>query len=137
MAQVFIPGWNTTITIDTDDFTVFGNVLGFTRTKASLPKPVFGSQFRNEVPGQAGGSISVQGHVSVSGIIHLNDAFDSQTSVPYIIQVGDAAGPTDAGQFAGDLVVSELTLDTDAEGEWEFTMACTLDGTPAYTPPTP
>lgn len=136
-ALTFVPGWETSITIDGDDFTVHANVLGMSRSKSSQPKPVFGTPFRHEIPGQASGTLSLEGHITVEHIQDLEDAFNSAVSLAYIIQVGTAAGPTDAGTYAGNLVLTELSIDTDAEGEWEWTASATLDGAPAYTPPTP
>ena len=137
MTQTFVPGWQTTITINSEDLTVVGNVLGFTRTKASNPKPVFGQDFRHELPGQAGGSLSAQGHVSTEKIAGLETMFNSEVPVAYTLQAGTPAGATDAGSWAGNLVITEYTLDTDAEGEWEWTINATLDGAPTYTPATP
>ena len=134
MAQTFIPGWETAITINSEDLTVVGRVLTFTRTKASNPKPVFGSPFRNELPGQAGGSLSAQGHVSVEKVAALEAIFNSNVSVDYEMQAGTVGGPSEAGQWTGKLVVTEYTLDTDAEGEWEWSLNATLDGAPLYTP---
>ena len=133
----FIPGWQTTITLDGDNWTVHANVLGMTRTKSSQPKPVFGTPFRHEIPGQASGTLSLEGHVAVEHIQDLEDAFAAQVPIPYIIQVGTSGGATDAGAYNGSLVLTELTIDTDAEGEWEWTASATLDGAPQYTPPTP
>ena len=135
MAITFIPGWETGITISGTDWTVHGNVLGFTRTKASLPKPVFGSQFRHEIPGQAGGTLNIEGHVAVEHIADLEAAFNSSVPVAYEIQVGTASGATDAGKYAGQLVITELSLDTDAEDQWSYSATATLDGAPVYTAP--
>ncbi len=137
MTQTFVPGWQTAITINTEDLTVVGNVLGFTRTRASNAKPVFGTDFRHEIPGQAGGTLSASGHVSVEKIASLETMFGSEVGVAYSIQAGTAAGATDAGAWTGILVITEYTLDSDAEGEWEWTINATLDGEPVYTPPTP
>lgn len=137
MVQTFIPGWESEITINSEDLTVVGNVLSFTRTKASNPKPVFGQQFRNELPGQAGGSLSANGHMSIEKVEALEEMFNAATSVEYSIQAGTAGGDTDAGQWTGLLVVTELTIDTEAEGEWEWSISATLDGEPLYTPAVP
>lgn len=135
--MTFIPGWETGITIATDDWSVFANVLGMTRSKASLPKPVFGSSFRHEIPGQGSGTLALEGHITVEHIQELEDAYNSAVSLPYIIQVGTAGGDTDAGTYVGNLVLTELAIDTDAEDEWSWTASATLDGLPVYTAPTP
>ena len=135
MSQTFIPGWETEITINTEDLTVIGNVIGFTRTRASNPKPIFGSDFRRENTGQGGGTLSANGHCSTEKITALEALYDSNVSVPYTLQMGTAGGDTDGGAWAGELVITELTYDVDAEGEWDWSINATLDGKPAYTPP--
>lgn len=134
MVQTFIPGWQAVISINTEDLTVIGNVLSFTRSKGSQPKPVFGQPFRNEIPGQGSGTIDAQGHVSVEKVGALETMFNSEVSVPYAIEAGVSGTATDAGSWAGNLVVTEYTLDSDAEGEWEWTISATLDGIPVFTP---
>lgn len=135
MALTFIPGWETSITIDTGEWTAFANVLGIQRSRSSQPKPVFGTPFRHEIPGQGSGTLALEGHVTKEHIQDLEDAYNSAVSLPYVIQVGTSGGATDSGTYAGNLVITELSIDTDAEGEWEFTASATLDGAPAYTPP--
>jgi hypothetical protein len=137
VSQTFIPGWETTLTFNTEDITVIASVTSFNRARSSNAKPVFGSPARRELPGQKSGTIAAQGHVSKEKIAALNGLIDSDVSVAYEIQVGTAAGATDAGKYTGNMVVTEMNLEADAEGEWDFTMAATLDGDPVYTAPTP
>jgi hypothetical protein len=137
MSSTFIPGWQTTISLNAEDLTVVGNVLSFVRTKSSQPKPVFGSPFRNEIPGQASGALEAEGHVAVEKVQALEDLFNAQASVAYSIAAGQAGAATEAGTWTGKLVVTNYELTSDAEGEWEWSISATLDGAPLYTPPTP
>ena len=137
MVQTFVPGWETTLTFNAKDITVIASVTSFNRARSSNANPIFGTPARRELPGQKSGTVSANGHVSVELLPDLNALIDSDVSVAYIIQVGTAAGPTDAGAYAGSMVVTEMNLEADAEGEWDFTMAATLDGDPVFTPPTP
>lgn len=137
MAQTFIPGWELTFTIDSKDFTVVANAFGINRSKASLPKPVFGTQDRNAISGQISGTMSAGGHVSVEKLPDLEAVFRSEIPVALTVQVGTLAGATEAGDYAGNIVVNTYDLATDPEGEWEWTFAADIDGILAYTPPTP
>jgi len=137
MSQTFIPGWSTDVLVDLEDLTVIANSFDMTRTKGSQPKAVFGSAFRREIPGQAGGSVSLAGHVSVEKLQALEDIFNSETSVAYVFQVGIAASNVEAGAYAGFLVITEFGLTAGAEDEWDWTLSATLDGAPIFTPPTP
>lgn len=136
---VFIPGWQASIELGNPsvDLTVIGNVLNFSRTRASLPKPVFGSQFRHEIPGQASGTLAASGHVSAAHLADLENLFATSAagSVPYVIQVGAEGTDTDGGKYTGLAAITEFSIDDDAEGEWDWAISATLDGAPNYTPP--
>ena len=135
MAQTFVPGWSTDILVNLEDLTVVANSLDITRTRASLPKAVFGSQFRTEIPGQAGGSVAIAGHVSVEKLPELETIFGLATSVAYVFEVGVALSSVAAGTYAGFMVITEYGLAAGAEDEWDFTLNATLDGAPSFTPP--
>lgn len=134
MSNSYIPGWQTGLTINLIDIGVIGNVLSLDQTRASLPKPVFGTPHRDELPGQRSGTLSASGHVTKEKIADLQAMIESDVAVAYVIQVGTDAGPLDSGEYAGSLVVSQLTLDSDAEDQWSWSLQATLNGAPIYTP---
>jgi hypothetical protein len=135
MSNSYVPGWQTGITINLIDIGVVGNVLSLDQTRASLPKPVFGQPHRDELPGQRSGTLSASGHVTKEKISDLQDLIESDVAVAYVIQVGTDGGALDSGEYAGNLVVSQLTLDSDAEDQWSWSIQATLSGAPVYTPP--
>lgn len=137
MVQTFVPGWDSQITINAEDLTIVGNVLGFVRSRASQPKPVFGSKSQREIPGQGSGTINVGGHISVEKVAALEAIIEANASVAYTIVAGNATDSTEAGQWAGNMAVTELSVDADATGEWDFTLSGTMDEWPTYTAPTP
>lgn len=132
--QTFIPGWQAQITISADDVTAVGNVLNITRTKASLPKPVFGTPFRHEIAGQSAGTVSCSGHMSAEFAPKFEAIFGSPGSLPYSIQIGELGGDTDGGILSGELNITEYAIDDDAEGQWAWSITASLDGAPLYTP---
>ena len=135
MTNSYIPGWQSGVTINLVDVGVIGNVLSLDQTRASLPKPVFGKPHRDELPGQRSGTLSASGHVTVEKLSDLQALIESDVAVAYTLDVGTAGGALDAGQYAGSLVVSQLTLDSDAEDQWSWAIQATLNGAPALTPP--
>jgi len=108
--QTFIPGWQAEITIDVEDLTVVGNVLNFTRTRASLPKPVFGTPFRHEIVGQAAGTLACSGHMSAEIAPKLELLFAAAVGHPYSMQVGTLGGDTDGGKYQGILNLSLIHI---------------------------
>lgn len=137
MSQTFIPGYMASISIDSEDLTVVGNVLSIDLTKGGLPKSVFGQQWRNTASGQISGSISVSGHLSVEIAPLLMPLIEAETPIPIVVYMGDEGGAIDGGSNAGNIVVTGLSESADSEGEWEWTIEGELDGALVYTPPTP
>lgn len=133
MTDAFVPGWQTEITINALDLTLVGSVGGLNFDRAALPKPIFGVNHRRELPGQQSGSLTAEGHVSVDSIASLIAIKDSDVTVPFTLQMGIAAGPTDAGAFSGDLAITSLGITTDAEGQWAWSIGGNFDGAPVYT----
>ena len=132
----FIQGYLGTITINTDPI-ITANVLNFNQTKNVMTKPVIGTPDAFTLSGQTSGSISIQGHVSVEQLPELQAIFDSLVPVAFSIQVGDASGATDAGLYAGLVVVGNLNLTATADGEWDYTADGQTSGTTTYTPAAP
>ena len=129
----FIPGYQAGLTINVIDLGVFGNVLSVRRSKTAPKKPVFGQQEQQVISGQTSGSLSASGHLASEGpLVGLWAMFEAETSVAYSIQVG--SGATDAGTFAGNMVVTSLEVSTDAEGEFQWSLSGDFDGAITHTP---
>jgi hypothetical protein len=137
MAQTFIPGYLAAVTINAEDLTVVGQVIGYSDDATSLPKPVFGTRYRNTVRGQGVVSIDVSGHLSAEVIDALMVMNALPTSVLYAIQIGELAGATDSGSLTGSAVITNLTLGDDATANWSWSLTLESDGDPVFTPVAP
>ena len=132
----FIPGYLTEITVDTVDYTITGNVLGFKATKTTPRKPTFGVKAQAVISGQQVWQTSFSGHVSAEGpIASLLASFDKDVPLAFSIQVGELGGVTDAGIISGTLILSGLNVTVDAEGEWDYSAQAAINGAPVHTPP--
>ena len=135
MVQTFVPGYHTTVTLNSEDFTVYGNVLSMSLTKTAPRKPVFGAKASQVISGQQAWSMSASGHIAAEGpVAELIAAADAEAPIAYTIQVGDALGATDVGSFAGTCVISSLEMSADAEGEWDWSMSAEISGLNPFTP---
>lgn len=131
----FIPGHQTTVTLNSADVTAIGSVLSLNLTRNVMTKPVFGSGSARSLGGQRSGTFSASGHVSVEQLSDLVAMFESDSPIAFSIQVGEAAGATDAGTYTGDCNVSSFSLEVNADGEWEWSIQATTDGDATYTAP--
>ena len=102
-----------------------------------MPKPTFGSAYAFSLGGQKVGAFDASGHVSVEKLPELEAAFVSDAPIAFSLQIGDAAGATDAGLYAGNCVVGDFTIEANADGEWDWSISCTTSGVVTYTAPTP
>lgn len=137
MSQTFIPGYLTEITIGGTDYTLIGQVVSFSDDQTAVPKPTFGTRYRRTIAGQGLYAIDVNGHLAAEEVANLWTMRAQSVPQAWTIQIGDAGGPTDGGILAGNAVVTNLTMEADAEGNWAW--SCTLegDGEPNLTPPAP
>lgn len=137
MALTWIPGYLGTVTLNSDVLNT-GKVTSLELSKASQEKPVFGAQYNRSVGGAIGGTFSAEGHVATTKPIEdLFAALESVASVPFLIQLGDAAGATDGGTLGGNCNLTGLTVTGDSEGEWDWTCTAMIDGDVNFTPGTP
>lgn len=135
MTTTFVPGYMAEITLNVVDYTVYGNVIGVSARKATPRKPVFGSSGQRVISGQQTWALQLAGHVAAEGpLTAILAAFAADTPIAFTVQVGEAAGATDVGEWSGNLVLSSLEVRTDAEGEWEFSANAEIDDTPTFTP---
>lgn len=138
MALTWIPGYLGTVTLNSDALTTTGRVTSLDLTKGANAKPVFGAQYQRSVTGSISGTFSAEGHVATAApLADLFDALEAVVPVAFLIQLGDAAGPTDGGTLGGNCNVTSLQVSGDAEGEWDWAVTAMTDGDVTYTAPTP
>ena len=132
MANTFIAGYLTELSIDGDALEPNLASGTLTRNKNVILKPVAGEQSTYALPGLITGTLSISGHVSTEDIAKLNDAYVSNTALAYVFQIGDVTAP-DGGAYGGDLLVESLSFAFSADDEWTFSLDAVLDGTATYT----
>lgn len=134
--NTFIPGYMTEILIGTDDLTLIGQVVSYSDDQAAVPKPTFGSRYRRTIAGQGTYSIDVSGHLAAEEVGTLFQLRAQTEAQVWEIQIGEVSPAlTDGGKLAGTAVITNLTFDADAEGNWAWSMTLEGDGIPTHTPP--
>ncbi len=133
--HTFIPGHMTDIQVGIENLTLTGQVVSFSDDQAAVPKPTFGTKYRRTITGQGTYSIDVSGHLAAEEVGSLWALRALEGAVPWSIQVGDIGTPTDGGIVDGDAVITNLTFEADAEGNWAWSMTLEGDGAPNFTAP--
>lgn len=132
--EIFIPGYQTEITIEANDFTLVGNVVSYSDDQTAVPKPTFGSRYRRTIGGQSLYSIDVSGHLAANAVAELIAVRANVGPSDWTIQMGELGAPGDAGILAGEAIVTNLTFEADAEANWAWSLTLEGDGEPTYTP---
>lgn len=135
MAQTFIPGYFTDISIGSEDLTLIGQVVSFSDDQAAVPKPTFGKKYRRTIAGQGTYSIDVSGHLAAEEVGTLWVLRSSPFPQTWVIQIGDVGQATDGGIISGLAILTNLTFEADAEGNWAWSMTLEGDDAPDHTPP--
>jgi len=136
-SPTFVPGYLGTVLLNTEDISAIGSVVSLQKTRNLMTKPTFGSEYAHSLGGQKIGAFSANGHVSVEQIGDIEAAFNSDAPIDFSLQIGDAAGPTDAGVYVGQCVLSSYTIEASADGEWDWSIEAQTSGPVVYTAPTP
>lgn len=130
----YVPGYLGTVTLNSDNISAIGSVVRLNQRRNVMTKPVFGAEWGYSLGGQKLGGFSASGHVSAEQLSDLQDAFDVDAGVAFTLQVGEAAGATDAGAYTGNCVISDLTVEANADGEFDWSIDAQTTGTVTYTP---
>jgi predicted secreted protein len=99
--------------------------------------PTFGTPYAYTLAGQRTGAFTAQGHMSTETVQALEDAYESDTPIGFSLQIGEAGGATDGGLETGNCVITALTYEASADGEWDWTLDATTTGIITYTPASP
>ena len=132
--QTFIPGYNTEVEIGSDDLTLIGQVIAYSDDQNAVPKPTFGSKYRRTIAGQGTYSIDVSGHLAAEEVGTLFALRADPAAQPWAIQIGLLGGDDDGGILNGDAIITNLTMEADAEANWAWSMTLEGDGAPIHTP---
>lgn len=130
----FVPGYLGTVTIDSDDIGAIAHVTSFNRSRTGLPKRTFGNRYAGGIGGQREFTFSASGSITAEQAAAIDAIFESDDAVPFSLQIGAAAGPTDAGVYTGTCIITALGIEGAADGQWEFSIDAQGTGTPVYTP---
>jgi predicted secreted protein len=129
----FIPGYLGVVTLNADNISAIGSVVRLAKSRNVMTKPTFGNPWSQSLGGQKVAAFSASGHISAELAADLETAFDAG-EVAFSLQVGEAAGATDAGLHAGTCIISSYTLEANADGEWDWSIEAQTTGAVTYTP---
>lgn len=133
----FIPGWQTTVTLNAEDVSAVGSVVRLQKQRQVMTKPTFGSPAGFSLGGQRIAQFSANGHISAEKAAALEAMFAADEPIAFSLQVGIGSSDTDAGLHTGLCVISNYTIEANADGEWDWSIEAQTSGEVTYTPASP
>lgn len=130
--QTRVPGHLGTITLDTDPVVTI-QTTALNRSRNIITKQFIGQSWQSALGGQFSATFSGSGAVTVEGLGALEAAY-AAANVDASLQVGEASGSTDAGLYEGTLVIGTLNIEASGDGEYEFSIDGTFNGSVIRTP---
>lgn len=134
MPETFIPGYLTTVTLNAQDVTLIGSVFRLSLGKSITVKKHFGTPNTDRIAGKRDVTFSASGNIAAEKMAALNTMYELSVPFAFSLQVGDAAGATDAGLYSGLCLIGNLNLEVDADGDWAWSIDAGAHGAVTYAP---
>lgn len=130
----FIPGYLATVLLNAEDFSAIGSVVRLQKSRNVMTKPTFGNPFGFSLGGQRLATFTANGHLSAEQAAALEAAYNATLPIAFSLQVGEGGEVTDAGLHTGSCVISQLTIEANADGEWDWSLDAQTSGAVVFTP---
>ena len=130
-----IAGYLGTVTLNTQDISSIGLVTAVNYGRNLMSRPTFGAGWTKTKGGVRSVNFTANGILDSAGAAKLQAAYAAEAPVAFSLQVGEAGQATDGGLHSGNCVIGQLTITGNADGEFEWNLSATSDGTVTFTPP--
>lgn len=130
----YIQGYIATISVDTTVVSPITSSATLALTRNAIDKTKLGQDRVTRLSALGDANLDVQMHLDTEQMVALNDAYESTVPVAYVFRPG-ALGTHDAGQYAGDCIITDMSIAGDSEGEWDVSLNAECTGQYVYTQP--
>ena len=130
----FIPGYLATISVNGTALNVFSSDASLSQQNETLDKTTLGVPERVFITGLKTGTMDVTMHLDTAGIIGIQAAFDALDPVTFVFRPGELGG-NDAGEYTGDCIITDMTINGAVDDNWSVDIATQLTGPVPFTAP--
>ena len=133
--MTFIPGYFSTISVDGKAINLYSSDASLSLTNEVLDKTTLGVTERVFITGLQSGTIDVSMHTDTAGQVDIQAAFVATVPVTFVFRPGALGATTDAGQYSGTAIITDMTVDGQVDDNWSTTLAMQITGAVTYTAP--
>jgi len=132
--MAFMQGYISTLTVGTVPVEVYSSSATITYTTNAIDVTTLGLANKVYINGLKDGTIEWTMHADTEGLGLLWSAHESTVAVAYVFRPGALGGP-DAGQWAGECVVTSYSVVGAVDDNWVLELSGQLTGVPQRTEP--
>ena len=103
-------------------------------TTDAIESTTIGVTHRTYINGLKDGTLTANMHMDTAGMVAMQAANDAAAPITYVMRPGEL-GVADAGQYAGDFIITDMSIAGAADDNWSISLSGQLTGIPAYTAP--
>ena len=130
----FIPGYLASISVDGQALNIWSSDATLNKTTNAIPKTTLGLTDEVYINGMKDKSMDVSMHLDTAALVALQVADDSTVPVACVFRPG-ALGANDAGSYAGDGIITDLTLNGSVDDNWSVDISVQGTGPWPFTQP--
>ena len=132
--MAFIPGYLATITVNGTALNIWSSDATLVKTTNAIVKTPLGSTHTRRANGVKDTSMSVSMHLDTAALVLLQAADDATDPVACVFRPG-ALGGNDAGQYAGNGIITDMTINGPVDDNWSVSLEVEGDDEWPYTAP--
>jgi len=132
--MAFIQGYISSMTVNGTELNIWASAGELSKTTNAIPANTIGKSHAAYVNGKKDTVMSVTMHLDTTSLVALQAADDATVPVVCTFRPG-ALGTTDAGQYDGEGIITELRIGAQVESNWECDISVQGTGEWPFTPP--
>ena len=131
--MAYIPGYDAVLELGSgpDDVSAVGKTVSLEKTYNILNRTTFGNAAADTASGVYGVRFTFQALVDDTTAGTIEGHADG-SSVAFSLEVGDSGG-TSAGTWAGNCVISRISMEADVDGDWMMTIEAQSNGAVTFS----
>lgn len=130
---MFVQGYIATLTVNGSSLEPFSSAASLQKSTSPLNATTIGVVDEVNVPGLKSGAIEISMHLDTVGMGQVVAAEQATVPVAFVFRPG-ALGTKDAGQWNGDLIITELAIEASTDDNWQMNISAVTSGPVPYTP---
>ena len=132
--MAFIQGYLSSVSVNGTQLNLWQSAAELTKSTNAIPNNTLGKTHNEYLNGKKDTAMASTMHLDTASLVLLQAADDSAVPVACVFRPGEL-GTKDAGQYAGDGIITEMRIGAQVEDNWEVDISIQGTAEWPYTAP--